>query len=183
MAAEVATHYSNYSAIDPEYALYAVDADTASTCGLLALAAAAAVGLKSPVYLATVTGMPSASFSHTCAWLAGGMNTSRFAFHNWDLASAAAVYASYKSCDATSDDYEFGSHIKNSWMALIEKGSLEGTDGWCRYEPSLTARSGDAEPCSTVLELTGPRAVRGLKTSVCAWWESQGVSRNWWWIN
>ena len=39
------------------------------------------------------------------------------------------------------------------------------------------------EECSTVLELTGPRAVRGLKTEVCAWWEGHGIGRNWWWIN
>ena len=152
-----------------------MDADTASTCGLLALARAAATGFKSPVYLATVTGAPSAEFSRSCAGLAGAMNTSRFSFHNWDLASAAAVYAGDKSCAATSDDYTFGLHVKRSWMALVEGGSLQSTDGWCRFK--------NGEECSTVLELTGPRAVRGLKTEVCAWWEGHGIGRNWWWIN
>ena len=91
------------------------------------------------------------------------------------LASAAAVYAGDKSCAATSDDYMFGLHVKRSWMALVEGGSLQSTDGWCRFK--------NGEECSTVLELTGPRAVRGLKTEVCAWWEGHGIGRNWWWIN
>jgi hypothetical protein len=178
MPAGVAAHYSNYTAVDPESAVYAVDADTASGCGLLALARAAAAGLASPVYLATVTGAPSAAFSHSCALLAGGMNTSRFAFHNWDLASAAAVYAADASCGAASADYTFGEHVKRSWMALVEGGSLEGVGGWCRF------RSGPGEgECSTMLGLGGPRAVRGLKAEVCAWWEEQGIGRNWWWIN
>jgi carboxylesterase type B len=205
MSSAVAAHYSNYTAIDPEYAVYAVDADTASTCGLLALSRAAAAGLKSPVYLATVTGAPSAAFSRSCSGMAGGMNTSRFPFHNWDLASAAAVYAGDKSCAATSADYTFGVHVKRSWMVLIEGGSLEGVDGWCRFRsgagtamdasvvnadtdsedssPSSEISTVEGLECSTVLELTGAKAVRRLKTDVCAWWERQGIGRNWWWIN
>jgi hypothetical protein len=49
--------------------------------------------------------------------------------------------------------------------------------------PSSEISTVEGLECSTVLELTGVKAVRRLKTDVCAWWERQGIGRNWWWIN
>eukprot|EP00913_Durusdinium_trenchii_P030483 g28554.t1 len=57
VAHEINATYQHY--VPPEYGAYAVDADSASACGLRALAQAAAGSFQSPVYWSTVTAQPS----------------------------------------------------------------------------------------------------------------------------
>jgi carboxylesterase type B len=183
MPAALGRLYQNFTAIDPEYSVYAIDSDTGSGCGLKAIAQAASRGLSSPVYLVTVSGPPSNLFSATSNQCGAGVGASvgtRFAFHNWDLSAAASLWGGQTGCLVTSEDYAFGELIKKTWLQLVTTLTLDPAKH-CAVVDSGSNR--DDNYCSMVFDKVMLRRVTGLKSEICNWWEGQGVSQNWWWIN
>ncbi len=153
-----------------EMAVYALDADTASGCGLLALSRAAADSFASPVYLGTVVQPPGRAPAAPSA--------TRYAFHNWDFQAASDTHAFY-GYEPTADDEAFGMAVLSAWANLSYYGRLADTLAWraVREAPGWPAHYYSSQvgaDTTTVLD---------LKASLCAWWDAHGVGQNWWWIN
>eukprot|EP00965_Chrysotila_dentata_P244661 6206100-Pleurochrysis_carterae.AAC.1 len=113
-AKELAVRYMHESRGVPELAVYLIDGDTASFCGLRQLALTAGRVFKSPVYLATVTAPPA---THVF----GGP---KFAYHNWDLMAASETWRFYNYSPAERDVI-FGRRVLSSWVELARGGRLD----------------------------------------------------------
>ncbi|CAK9082779.1 unnamed protein product [Durusdinium trenchii] len=119
VAHEINATYQHY--VPPEYGAYAVDADSASACGLRALAQAAAGSFQSPVYWSTVTAQPS----HP-------VKGQRFPFHNWDFIAASETFGAYTP---SQKDLSFGARLREDWFQLIWDGEIS-TSGYRKVQAS-----------------------------------------------
>lgn len=155
--------YGHYQ--PPEYAVYAVDADTAVACGLRRLARAAGENFRSPVYWGTVTAAPSKD-----------LKGQRFAYHNWDFTAAAEVFTHYdKHYQASQKDLSLGVRLRADWFNFILHGEILD---WKKVQ--------DSEPgqlIGVVLGENGTQWYPDHKALECGFWNSIGVDQRWWWIN
>ena len=168
MVRELRHHYRAYD--PPEAAVYALDSDTGPACGLMHVALSAARAFTSPVYLATVEAAPSKPTGN-----------SSFAYHCWDWDAASACWGSgYPAPMVPSEeDKQFGKMLLASWVAFVQHGRMDQDSGW----HEVLARPGAQHYYHNVVKKGEVVAVRDHKTELCAWWQSQGVGQNWWWIN
>lgn len=177
MADQVYAQYANLSRdFSYEYAAYAVDSDTASGCGLQALAAAAAKGFRSPVYWGTVQASAS-----------GVVDTQRLAFHGWDVQAAIQAWDGnptlgvdgktpiYSNYPPSASDITFGAKVLSYLAEMAVDGALSGTD-WARVEP-------DKAPVGSVVGASVTKPLPGFKLSLCDFWRAKGIGKQWWWIN
>jgi carboxylesterase type B len=164
MATQVHEMYQDFVNIDPEYAAYAVDSDTASSCGVRQLVMTAALGFSSPVYWGLVTGPPSKP-----------VGKRRFPYHNWDVEAATGTYSD--GYHPSSEDEAFGSRILHSWSDLATNGHLDKE----QWTPAQKAAAGHA--VGSLVEKKRTQPINDLKLSECAFWKSAGIAKNWWWIN
>mmetsp|Transcript_118420 Transcript_118420/g.307673 ORF Transcript_118420/g.307673 Transcript_118420/m.307673 type:complete len:394 (+) Transcript_118420:541-1722(+) len=167
MPQEVFHLYGKYS--DPAYAIYAVDSDTAVSCGLRQLALLAKVGYTSPVYWGVVKGSPSHPFSES-----GQAIPSRFPFHGWDIKAAFEAWGDYTPSD---EDRRFGEMLLDHWVALATAGSLSGT----MWAPVQDA--GEGQVYGSDLGKAHGRPILDMKIEECTFWSSVDVGKNWRWIN
>lgn len=172
MVQEVFNHYQDVAAIKPEYAVWALDSDTAVYCGHKALAFAAGNGFRSPVYQTQVWGAPASTH---IIQNPGGLT---FPFHGWEVMAAAEVW-SVGLYTPSRDDESFGALMRETWLNLSKHGklpsgnwtALQDTPGW---------------PSNYTVSKFGKRVIEpliGFKDELCKWWETKGIGKTWWWIN
>eukprot|EP00931_Biecheleriopsis_adriatica_P039434 TRINITY_DN22551_c0_g1_i1.p1 TRINITY_DN22551_c0_g1~~TRINITY_DN22551_c0_g1_i1.p1 ORF type:complete len:571 (+),score=79.44 TRINITY_DN22551_c0_g1_i1:70-1782(+) len=170
--------YKGFREPQQAYAVYALDADTAVSCGNRAVALSAQHGFKSPVYLALVEGSPTHPF---CAGQQSGGGCSRFPFHSWDFAAAAGIWNRINGMDAnylpSGEDVNFGNRLLSAWSDFATNGTLH-YDSWRPIQDTVKGHLYTA-----VVKKSQILPVHDHKSDVCEFWESVGVAQQWYWIN
>lgn len=176
-----------YSSVQPNtLAAYNLDSDTGDFCGGLVHPAKvlASLGISHPpLYLLRIEAGPS----HPIYW-ESCTATMEYPFHGWEVAAASErwnlMYAMYcQPYTPTGVDLKLSAWMRKTWLEFAVTGLL--TDGGWTPAVSSSIPVADFQDDNRymIFRNNGTLDLVPLSSTTCAWWNKQGVGRNWYWLN